>query len=162
MAHCRCPAYQLHMRQVRDPFEVTLDARVSERTRIVPDPQDTLSQTFPWSASSISDRFPKRGTLTSRSDMGMSSFACVGWMKERVWRPQFGSGKSQRYTLACPGMPERAKLIRGDPVIWSEIHVGTEEPRIPPIQPTPRLKNVLGWQNSSSESKQIPYWEKAP
>ena len=39
-------AYQLRMQQVRHQFEITLDARVSERTRIARDLHDTLLQSF--------------------------------------------------------------------------------------------------------------------
>ena len=39
-------AYQLRMRQLRYQFEMTLDARVSERTRIARDLHDTLLQSF--------------------------------------------------------------------------------------------------------------------
>jgi len=39
-------AYQLRLRQLRHQFEMTLDARVSERTRIARDLHDTLLQSF--------------------------------------------------------------------------------------------------------------------
>ena len=56
-------AYQLRMRQLRHQFEVTLDARLSERTRLARDIHDTLLQSFqgllPLQAASLSRTLSK-------------------------------------------------------------------------------------------------------
>ncbi len=51
-------AYQLRVRQLHHQFEMTLEARVGERTRIARDLHDTLLQSFHGLLLRLPDRFP--------------------------------------------------------------------------------------------------------
>ena len=51
-------AYQLRVRQLRHEFEMTLDARVGERTRIARELHDTLLAKRPRYAAPVPNRFP--------------------------------------------------------------------------------------------------------
>ena len=67
---CSCflawAVYQLRIRRLHRQFEMTLDARVDERTRIARELHDTLLQSFHGLATSISDRVQPSAGLSGR------------------------------------------------------------------------------------------------
>jgi hypothetical protein len=66
-------AYQVRMGQVQRAFEMTLDARVGERSRIARELHDTLLQSFHGAAVTVSD-----GVVSAAGPPGRSQTA-AGW-----------------------------------------------------------------------------------
>jgi len=75
---------------------------------------------------------PKQSRWKLKSAMTMTNSDCACATTERAWMRLFSPAMVSRDTIACAWMRERAKLIQGKLVVWSEVDEGTEvELRVP-------------------------------
>jgi signal transduction histidine kinase len=144
--------HRLRVRHLVRQFNLGVEARVAERTRIARDLHDTLLQSFqglllmfeaafrflpdrPEQARHTLQRALKEAAeaTTEARDAVQDLRSSILDTPELVQRGHFG----------VPGMHERAEVVGGALAVWTKPGVGTEvDLRIPPPLPT-RIRLVL-------------------